>query len=231
MKLSIVIPVFNEGPTIEEMLRRVENAGPENMEKEVIVVDDGSTDDTQSILEKYKAKYKIIRHRLNQGKGAAISTGFGEASGDFVIIQDADLEYDPGDYPKMLGPLIENKADVVYGSRFIGSEAHRILYFWHYAGNKFLTTLSNLFTNLNMTDMETGYKAFNRKAISTILPKIRSKRFGIEPELTALVAKNNLRIYEVGIAYSGRTYLEGKKVGWKDGLAAIWQIIKFNLFR
>lgn len=229
--LSIIIAAYNEEKTIAEILSAIEavNLGTD-FKKEVIIVDDGSTDATRSILEKYAAKYKIFHHQKNRGKGAALRTGLSKSAGDFIIIQDADSEYDPQDYPKLLKPLIEGRADVIFGSRFIGSEPHRVLYFWHYAGNKILTTISNMLTNLNLTDMETGYKAFTRMAIDKILPKLRSNRFGIEPEITARVAQNKLRLMEVGISYHGRTYDEGKKINWKDGVAAIWHIIKFNLF-
>ena len=227
--LSVVIPVYNEETTIEAILKKVEAVKLTDIKKEIIVVDDCSADRTAEILKKYQIKHKIIRHPRNRGKGAAIRTGLKEISGDFAIIQDADLEYDPEDYPKLLKPLIDNKADAVYGSRFVGDDAHRVLYFSHYLGNKTLTALSNLLTNLNLTDMETGYKAFTKDAVHKILPHLTSERFGIEPEITAQIAKLNLRIYEVGISYSGRTYAEGKKITWKDGLAAIWHIIKFNL--
>ena len=232
MKLSIIIAVYNEKNTILEILKRVEKVDIAPVSKEIVVVDDGSVDGTTDVLKKLEvgAKYRIFYQDKNQGKGAALRRGFWEASGDFVVVQDADLEYDPNEYGILLAPLIDGKADVVYGSRFVGAAAHRVLFFWHYIGNKFLTTLSNVFTGLNLTDMETGYKVFSRAALLKILPKLRSNRFGIEPELTARVAKARLRVYEVGISYSGRTYAEGKKIGWRDGLAAIWAIIKFNLF-
>lgn len=230
--MSIVVPVYNEKNTIVEILKRVEVADVGRSEKEIIVVDDGSTDGTREILRDLEktGKYKIFYQKQNQGKGAALRRGFHEATGDFIIIQDADLEYDPNEYMVLLQPLLSGKADVVYGSRFMGNAPHRVLFFWHYLGNKFLTTLSNIFTDLNLTDMETGYKAFSREALLKILPKLKSDRFGIEPELSARVAHAGLRVYEVGISYSGRTYAEGKKINWKDGLAAIWAIIRFNLF-
>lgn len=230
MKLSVVISVYNEKNTILEIVKRVESADVGTADKEIVIVDDGSTDGTRDILKSLERKYKIFYHDKNRGKGAALRRGFLEASGDFIVVQDADLEYDPGEYKILLQPLLEKKADVVFGSRFMGASPHRVLFFWHYVGNKILTTLSNIFTDLNLTDIETGYKAFTREALLKILPKLKSDRFGIEPELTARVAKAGLRVYEVGISYSGRTYAEGKKIGWKDGLPAIWAIIRFNLF-
>ena len=229
--LSIVMAIYNEEKTLEAILKQIEGVNLQALTKEIVLVDDGSTDKTRDILKNLKNKYKVIYHEKNRGKGAAIRTGFKNTTGDFIIIQDADLEYDPNEYPRLLKPLMDGKADVVYGSRFIGSDSHRVLYFWHNLGNKFLTTLSNIFTDLNLTDMETCYKAFTKEAVAKILPHLTSNRFGIEPELTAEIARNELRIYEVGISYSGRTYIEGKKINWKDGLAAIWHIIKFNLFR
>lgn len=230
-KLSIIIPAYNEEETIEKILYLIERVQIENIEKEIIIIDDNSTDRTKEILKKYQDKYKIIYQSENLGKGGAIKTGLKEATGDIVIIQDADLEYDPQEYIKVIQPILDDRADVVFGSRFRGSEAHRVLFFWHYLGNKFLTFLSNALSGLSLTDMETCYKAFNRKALDLIKDKITARRFGIEPELTALVAKNKLRIYEVGISYYGRTYHEGKKITWKDGLAAIYHIIKYNLFK
>jgi glycosyltransferase involved in cell wall biosynthesis len=223
--LSIIIPVYNEKETINDIIDAVV-ATP--YRKEIIIVDDCSTDGTRNILTKIKKDgLKVYMHDKNQGKGAALQTGFSHATGDIILIQDADLEYDPQEYSTLINPILEGKADVVYGSRFAGHGAHRVLYFWHYMGNRFLTFLSNLFTNLNLTDVETCYKAFTREAIAGV--KIKEKRFGFEPEITAKMARKKLRIYEVPISYYGRTYEEGKKVTWKDGLRAMWCIIKYNL--
>jgi len=230
-KLSVVIPVYNEKSTILEILKRVENVGLNSIEKEVIIVDDRSIDGTRELLEGLREKYKIIFKEKNEGKGSAVKLGFLEAAGDFLIIQDADLEYDPKEYPELLRPMLEGDADAVFSSRFMSNKPHRVLLFWHQIGNQIVTTLSNMLTNLNLTDMESGYKAFNRKAIDMIKGKLSSNRFGIEPELTALVAKNNLVLYEVGISYYGRTYKEGKKINWKDGIAAVWHIIRYNIFK
>lgn len=232
MKLSIIIPVYNENKTIQtvvESVRSVELSVCES--KEIIVVDDCSTDGTKDKLlhEIHSMVDKIIFHEKNKGKGAAIRSGISQATGDVIVVQDADLEYDPSEYSKLIRPILEDKADVVYGSRFIGNDAHRVLYFWHYMGNKFLTLLSNMFSNLNLTDMETCYKMFKREIIQGI--KLEQNRFGFEPEITAKIAKiKNCRIYEVGISYHGRTYQEGKKINWKDGVSAIWCILKYNLF-
>ena len=230
--ISIVIPVYNEEKTILQILKRVEDVKlPSDLQKEIIIVDDGSTDKTAKLLGSLdREKYRIFLMPQNRGKGFAIRQGFSIASGDIVLIQDADLEYDPNDYPTLLQPILENKADVVFSSRFIGGEVHRVLYFWHYLGNRFLTFLSNIFTNLNLSDMESGYKVFRKEVLDSFKNKLKSERFGIEPELVARVTKGNWRIYEVGISYSGRTYKEGKKINWKDGIAAIWHIIRFNLF-
>jgi len=229
-KLSIIIPVYNEVNTINNLIKLVENVSFPEIEKEIIVIDDKSTDGTREILNSFN-KYKIIFKEKNEGKGAAVKIGMQEATGDMLIIQDADLEYNPNQYPEILKPIIEDNADVVYGSRFISSKPHRVLYFWHYVGNKILTSFSNILTNLTFTDIETCYKAFNRKSIDFLKDKLTSKRFGVEPEITALVAKGKFRIYEVGISYFGRTYEEGKKINWKDGLAAFWHIVKYNLFK
>jgi glycosyltransferase involved in cell wall biosynthesis len=227
MKVSIVIPVYNEETTIREVIAAVQQAP---FDKELIIVDDCSSDSTGEILAAMAdPEIKIIRHPRNRGKGAALRTGFGAVTGDFVIIQDADLEYSPADYPKLLKPLIDGRADVVYGSRFVGGDEHRALFFWHMVGNRLLTLFSNMLTNLNLTDMETCYKAFRREILERIT--VEEDRFGFEPEITAKVARLGVRIYEVGVSYSGRTYAEGKKIGWRDGISAIRCIIKYNLFR
>lgn len=229
MKLSVVIPCYNEQATIQAIIEAVRESSYNN--KEIIVVDDCSTDGTREILgdEISPLVDKILYHDVNQGKGAALRTGIQAATGDIVIIQDADLEYDPGQFSNIIKPILQGKADVVYGSRFLGGAPHRVLYFWHRVGNGFLTLISNMFTNLNLTDMETCYKAFRREIIQGI--RIEENRFGFEPEITAKIAKTGCRIYEVGIAYYGRTYAEGKKIGWKDGFWALYCIIKYNLFR
>jgi glycosyltransferase involved in cell wall biosynthesis len=232
MKLSIVIPCYNELRTIDRILEAVRRSP--YPDKEIIVVDDRSVDGTREKLrteiEPSGCVDRVVYHERNQGKGAALRSGFKHASGDIVIVQDADLEYDPNEYPKLVEPIVSGKADVVFGSRFVGSEAHRVLYFWHRVGNNLLTLLSNMLTDLDLTDMETCYKAFRREVIQSI--EIEESRFGFEPEITAKVAKQrNLRVYEVGISYYGRTYEEGKKIGWKDGLRAIYCIVKYNWFR
>ena len=227
-KLSVVIPCYNEVQTIESLLEAV--AASEIEDKEIIVIDDCSTDGTREKLRSIEAEQRavVLYHESNQGKGAALRTGFRHANGDIVVVQDADLEYDPREYPKLIAPILEGKADVVYGSRFAGGQSHRVLYFWHYAANRILTLASNMFTNLNLTDMETCYKTFRRDIIQSI--DIRENRFGFEPEITAKVARLGCRIYEVGISYSGRTYAEGKKIGWRDGMRAIWCIVRYNTF-
>lgn len=228
-KLSIIIPVFNERKTIPLLLSAIRKVDLP-YEKEVIFIDDGSTDGSREILRALESEYKVILSDKNMGKGSAIRKGFGAATGDMIIIQDADMEYDPAEYPIVLQPILDGHADVVYGSRFITAHPRRILYFPHYLANQFVTFLSNVFTGLNLSDMETGFKAFTGKAIKEILPRLSANRFGIEPEITAQVAKHKFRVYEVGISYHGRTYSEGKKITWKDGLAAIWHIIHYNLF-
>jgi len=226
MLLSIIIPAFNEAAFLPEVIRRV---GETPYDKEIIVVDDGSTDGTCEYLKGLASEnIKVIVHDKNIGKGAAMRTGIAVATGDIVIVQDADLEYDPKDYPVLLEPIIQGKADVVYGSRFLGGP-HRVLFFWHSIGNSLITLISNMFTDLNLTDMETGYKAFRKKVFETIT--IESNRFGFEPEITAKVAKKGFRIYEVPISYSGRSYREGKKITWKDGFKAIFTVFKYNLLR
>ncbi|CBE68519.1 MAG: glycosyltransferase family 2 protein [Candidatus Methylomirabilis oxygeniifera] len=228
MKLSVIIPVYNERDTVELILKRVEEAP---YEKEIILVDDASTDGTREILTRvardHRNQVRLILHQENCGKGAAIRTAIEHVTGDIVIIQDADLEYDPQDYPRLLQPILDSYADVVFGNRFHGGP-HRVLYFWHYQGNRFLTTLCNMMTNLNLSDMEVGYKVFRAEVLQRL--RLRSNRFGIEPELTVKTAKLGCRIYEVPIAYHGRTYAEGKKITWKDGLAALYFILRFRLF-
>jgi glycosyltransferase involved in cell wall biosynthesis len=227
MKLSIVIPCYNEAKTIRSLVERV-RASP-YPDKEIIIVDDCSRDGTRDVLRTQIEPMvdRIIYHESNQGKGAALRTGFAAATGEAVIVQDADLEYDPNEYPKLMKPILDGKADVVFGSRFMGGEAHRVHYFWHMVGNKFLTLLSNMFTNLNLTDMETCYKVFRRDVLLRI--RIEENRFGFEPEITAKVAKLDVVIYELGISYYGRSYAEGKKIGWRDGFRALWAILKYNL--
>ncbi len=233
--LSIIIPAYNEGATITRILEKVRSVKlVSGIEKEVLIIDDFSTDNTAEVVLKYKETHpdlsiSFFKHTFNQGKGAALRTGISKATGDYLIIQDADLEYDPNEYNILLQPVIDGFADVVYGSRFMGGNPHRILFFWHSIGNKFLTMLSNMFTNLNLTDMETCYKLFNREMIQNV--ELKENRFGFEPEVTAKVARiPKVRIYEVGISYYGRTYLEGKKINWKDGFRAIYCILKYNLF-
>jgi glycosyltransferase involved in cell wall biosynthesis len=228
-RLSILIPVFNEAQTVEEIIRRVRAADSCSLEKEVILVDDASTDGTGALLKKIQQAggVKVVSHPYNRGKGAALRTALEQATGDIVVIQDADLEYDPADYPILLKPILDGRADVVYGSRFLGG-THRVLLFWHFMANKFLTLLSNLFCNLNLSDMETGYKVFRRECLQGLT--LNAERFGIEPELTAKLARRGFRFYETPIGYSGRDYTEGKKIGWKDGLAALWFIFRYRFF-
>jgi glycosyltransferase involved in cell wall biosynthesis len=236
--LSVVIPVYNEEKTIIDTFEAVKKADSLAFNKEIIIIDDGSSDKTAEVIKELEKNHtakkdftlKIILSPKNEGKGAAIKKGLLATSGDVVIVQDADLEYDPAEFPIMLEPFIKNKADVVYGSRFISNRPHRVLYFWHYQVNLFLTLFSNVLTNLNLTDMETGYKAFTGELIREIAPHLESRRFGFEPEITARIAKvRGIKIYEVGISYTGRTYAEGKKIGWKDGIKALWEIFKYNL--
>ena len=224
LKLSIVIPIYNERETLETLIAQVNAV---DYDKEILLVDDFSTDGTREILKKYENKegFQVFYHNHNQGKGSALRTGFSNVSGDIIIIQDADLEYNPADYGTLIQPILDGRADVVYGSRFLGGP-HRVLFFWHSIGNLVLTTFSNMLTNVNLTDMETGYKVFTKKVNDTLT--FKCDRFGFEPEFTAKVAKNNFRIYEVPISYNGRDYSEGKKITWKDGVAAIWYIIKFK---
>jgi glycosyltransferase involved in cell wall biosynthesis len=226
-KFSLIMPCYNEIRTIDQIVHRVLNTDF-SLEKELIIIDDCSVDGTRNYLSKLShPELKVIHHEKNKGKGAAIRTGLNEANGDIVIIQDADLEYDPSELPKLVQPIIDGRADVVYGSRFVGGESHRVLYFWHYVGNRLLTLLSNIFTNLNLTDMEVCYKAFKREIIEKI--NLTEDRFGFEPEFTAKIARLGVSIYEVGISYNGRTYDEGKKINWKDGFRAIYVILKYGL--
>ena len=231
MRLSVVIPVYNEVATLEKLVERV-LAVELPMEREIVLVDDGSIDGTRDLYPGIEqrwpeADFKIKLARRNRGKGGALQQGFALATGEIILVQDADLEYDPADYPRLLAPILDGRADVVYGSRFVGSQAHRVMYFWHMVGNRCLTLLSNMMTNLNLTDMETCYKVFRAEVVKPL--ELRSEDFRIEPELTAKVARGGWRIYEVGISYSGRTYEEGKKIGWKDAVKAVWAIIRFRL--
>ena len=226
MKLSVVIPVYNEKKTLSELICRVEAV---KLEKEIIIVDDASTDGTRDLLKKYEEqeRFKVIYQSKNTGKGSALRAGFDMAEGEIIIVQDADLEYDPKEYPTLIEPILDGRADVVYGSRFQGG-THRVFFFWHYVGNKVLTTLSNMCTNLCLTDMETGYKVFRRTVLDSFI--LKCNRFGFEPEFTSKVARHAFRIYEVPISYSGRGYEEGKKVNWKDGVAALWFVFRFRFF-
>jgi len=228
MKLSIIIPCFNERPTIMQLIEAVRQSPV--ISKQLVIVDDGSTDGSRELLASLtqSSDLKILFHSQNMGKGAALRTGFAAADGDICIVQDADLEYDPQEFPLVIQPILDGKADVVYGSRFQGGRPHRVVYFWHRVGNGFLTLMSNIFTDLNLTDMETCYKAFRREVIQSL--SIRENRFGFEPEITAKISRRGLRIYEVGISYYGRTYIEGKKIGWRDGVRAIYCILKYNVW-
>lgn len=229
MKLSIVIPVYNEVNTLTDLLDAVRDVDT-GLDREIILIDDGSTDGTRDLLPELAKRYPDVvveLHETNQGKGAALHTGFAKASGDIVLIQDADLEYDPRDYPRLLAPILQGRADVVYGSRFLGGGAHRVVYFWHYVGNKFLTMLSNMMTNINLTDMEVCYKVFKRELLQSLA--LKEKRFGFEVEITAKLARSKAVIYEVPINYYGRSYEEGKKITWKDGFRAIWCIFKYRI--
>jgi glycosyltransferase involved in cell wall biosynthesis len=228
MKLSVIIPCYNEAKTIRQIVERVRAAPVPD--KEIIVVDDGSNDGTQEVLRREVTPLvdRIIYHEVNRGKGAALRTGFAQATGDIVLVQDADLEYDPQEYPRLIKPIVDGQANVVFGSRFTGGDAHRVVYFWHMVGNRFLTLFSNMLTNLNLTDMETCYKVFRREVLKKIT--IKEDRFGFEPEITAKVARLHVPVYEVGISYYGRTYEEGKKIGWRDGFRAFYAIVRYNLF-
>jgi glycosyltransferase involved in cell wall biosynthesis len=233
--LSVVVPVYNERNTLRDILQRIKEVP---IRKEIILVDDGSKDGTRDILAQIETEpveegnvVRVIYHQKNTGKGGALRTGFAEAKGDIVIIQDADLEYDPAEFPRLLQPIVEGKADVVFGSRFLGDYSHRVLYYRHYLANQVLTTLSNWFSNLNLTDMETCYKVFKADVLKEILPTLRQNRFGFEPEITAKVARLKVRVYELSISYSGRTYEEGKHIGWKDGVKALYCIVRYSLFK
>lgn len=231
-KVSIVIPVYNEKDSLADLVKKVEEADTGHLEKEIILIDDKSGDGSDEIVKKLakeKKHVKALFHAQNMGKGAALRTGFKNISGDIVIIQDADHEYDPAEYMKLMRPILNGKADAVFGSRFVGGDEHRVLFFWHSLANKLLTTFSNMLTDLNLTDMETCYKVMTKEVLGKVLPHLKSDRFGFEPEITARLARSQCKIFEVGISYNGRTYAEGKKIGWKDGVAALWHIFYFNV--